>query len=78
MGVVVDRSGVLQSKNGKRFMTFKVSDLEKFDLQKVRKSIASQSAESQKTHMKQFNSNGYRVVSLMVFGDQASACHKRC
>jgi hypothetical protein len=44
----------------------------------VRKSIASQSAESQKTHMKQFNSNGYRVVSLMVFGDQASACNKRC
>jgi hypothetical protein len=34
-------------------MTFKVSDLEKFDLQKVRKSIAIQSAESQKTHMKQ-------------------------
>jgi len=41
VGVVVERSGVLQSKNGKRFMTFKVSDLEKFDLQKVRKSIAN-------------------------------------
>ena len=36
VGVVVERSGVLSSKSGKRFMSFKVSDLEKYDMQKVR------------------------------------------
>jgi hypothetical protein len=41
IGVVVDRSGVLASKNGKKFMSFKLSDLQKYDMAKVRKSFAS-------------------------------------
>lgn len=28
--------------------------------------------------MRQFNNNGYRVVTIIVFGDQATACSKKC
>ena len=31
VGVIVDRSGVLTSKAGKKFISFKVSDLQKYD-----------------------------------------------
>lgn len=36
VGVVVDRSGVLTSKAGKKFVSFKISDLQKYDREKVR------------------------------------------
>jgi hypothetical protein len=36
VGVVTDRSGVLTSKNGKKFISIKLSDLEKYDRVKVR------------------------------------------
>jgi hypothetical protein len=36
VAVVVDRSGVLTSKAGKKFVSFKISDLQKYDREKVR------------------------------------------
>ena len=36
IGVVVDKSGVIQSKGGKKFMSLKLSDCEKCDIGKLR------------------------------------------
>ena len=39
VGVVVDKLGVRTSKSGKNFCLFKISDLEKYEMTSVRKSL---------------------------------------
>lgn len=80
VGVVVDRTGVLTSKNGKKFISVKFSDLQKFDREKVRKSMAQTlGPDSAKIQMnKLYNKNMYRVITIMCFGDSAVKIAKVC
>lgn len=77
VGVCVDKSGVMSSKNGKKFLSFKITDLQKHDRELVRKSLSKMTPESAKIQMsKLFNPNMYRVINLMCFSENAAKIHK--
>jgi hypothetical protein len=77
VAVVVDRGGVQQTKNGKKYVCLKLTNLEKYDRERVRKSFGAMSSESAKMQInKLYNNNMYRVVSIMCFGDSAGPVHK--
>ena len=87
IGVVVDVSGPFQSKSGKQFSTLKLSDLVKYDLNKVRKLLEtiakSQYSGNQegaqefvKLSEKSFNSNGYKTLKIMAFQEAATPIAK--
>lgn len=58
-------------------MYFKVSDLEKYDREKVRKSLENISAETAKIQIsKLYNKNMYRVIDVMCFGESAHKVFK--
>ena len=52
-------------------MNFKLSELEKHDMVKVRKTM-----QNQQKKKSLFNSNGYKTITVVVFGDQAPTCQK--
>lgn len=78
MAVVVDRSGVQTAKNGRKYITVRVSDLQKYDRQKVTKSLEGLSESESKAQIRAFNKNMYRVGSLMAFGDSSVQVHRIC
>ena len=58
-------------------MYFKVSDLQKYDREKVIKSFDTVASESAKIQMsKLFNWNMYRVIDIIIFGDTAYKAFK--
>jgi hypothetical protein len=72
IGVIVDISAPLQSKNNKKYRAIKVSDLVKYDIFKVKKHLEktySQDKDGYKMAEKSFNSNGYKVLKIMVFDE---------
>ena len=78
VAVVVDRSGVQTAKSGRKFIAVKFSDLQKYDRQKVIKSLENLPESTVKTQMRTFNKNMYRVITVMAFGDFAVQVHKVC
>ena len=78
----MDTSPIITSKRGKRFCIFKISDLVKYDLNRV-KDILNSSLDplieqgkcdksEPETLLKNFTKNGYKQISFMVFGEAAN------
>ena len=70
----VDRIGVLTSKGGKKFSILKISDLVKYNMTKVKDHLMRQHAndpDSLKAAQKAYNSDGYKTVSVMAFGESS-------
>ena len=86
IGVLSDVSGVITGKTGKKFCVFKISDLLKYDLNQVKDILTNnltpkiQKGICDKTEiqsqLKGYTSNGYKQISVMSFGDSASAVTK--
>lgn len=56
-------------------MLAKLTDLQKYDLDKVKKLVDllyKNSKDEAKNAMKAYTSNGYKQISFMVFGDLAA------
>jgi hypothetical protein len=72
--VLSDKTPAMPSKKGTRFSIFKMTDLVKYDLNKVQKHFESSKCGPQETklQMKQFTPNGYKQVSFMAFGNEVS------
>lgn len=74
VGVIVDKIGVLTSQKGKKFTILKLSDLTKYDMNRVKSHLAKEytkDEESLKIAQKSYNSDGYKTVSVMAFNDCA-------
>lgn len=78
VGVVVEVYGPNTSKTGKQFSTFKLSDLVKYDIAKVKKLLESQGGAAKegvqewvRLSEKSFNSNGYKTLKVMAFQEVA-------
>mmetsp|Transcript_18862 Transcript_18862/g.25582 ORF Transcript_18862/g.25582 Transcript_18862/m.25582 type:complete len:173 (+) Transcript_18862:619-1137(+) len=74
VGVIVDKIGVLTSKGGKKFTILKISDLVKYNMNRVKDSLLKTYASDQdgfKQAMRSFNSDGYKTFSLMAFNESA-------
>lgn len=79
VGVVVDKIGVLTSKSGKNYTVLKLSDLVKHDVAKMKAMLGmtfGKDLEGYKTALRAFNSDGYKAVTLMAFGESALAAKK--
>ena len=79
IGVIVDVSGPFQSKNNKRYTIAKITDLVKYDMNKVKKVLSERfknDPESMKIAEKSFNTNGYKIVRLMAFDEALSETTK--
>lgn len=75
VGVLVESSRVNKSKAGKPFIVLKFSDLTKYDLSKVRRHLAEcykEDKEGLKAANLAYNTNGYKTIKIMVFGDLAT------
>ena len=74
VGVIVDKIGVLNSKGGKRFTIVKLSDLVKYDLNRVKNHLTKLHGSDQdgfKQAFRAFTSDGYKTISIMAFNDSA-------
>jgi hypothetical protein len=72
VGVVVEIGDVLMSKNSKKYRVLKVTDLQKYDLFRVKKHLEQEAAALKdpllaKIAEKSFNNNGYKLMKLMAF-----------
>ncbi len=80
IGVVVELSNLMKSKKGKAYCNLKLSDLNKYDMSKVNKLLAhafdNQDCDAQKIAKKCFNSNGYKTMRIIAFGDVANKLSK--
>ncbi len=76
--MVVDRSGVQTAKSGKKYISVRLSDLQKYDRQKVLQSFAGLSEANTKAQMKIYNKNMYRVINVMAFGDFSTIVYRIC
>lgn len=78
IGVVTDKSQVITSKKGKKFSILKISDLTKYDLNKLKamneqqEKGGAQKVDDTKNAMKSYTANGYKQVTLMCFGPEVS------
>lgn len=73
VAVIVEKSTMRTSQNGKGYMFFIVSDLERLDtlrLQKEMEAIFKGDRDQIKGAMKSY-SNGYKISKFMAFGDAA-------
>jgi len=85
IGVLTDVSPQMNSKNGKKFGIFKISDLVKYDLNQVKASLTSKLSTSIKSgavdkdelaqSLKAYTPNGYKNLSFMSFGDASAKMH---
>lgn len=83
IGVLVDKSPLKTSGNGKKFMMLKLSDLVKYDTNQVKKhlsailepKIAAGKCEKDelKIAMKSFSRNGYKQIGFTCFGECAES-----
>lgn len=81
IGVITDISPKITGKNGKPFCIIKVSDLIKYDLNKVKEQLHNHLALQIKNNvcdkdeiqmaLKAFTPNGYKAVSIMCFGESS-------
>ena len=74
IGIVVDKIGVLTSKNGKSFTILKLSDIVKYDLNKVKAHLAKEFSGddvAMKTALKSYSTSGYKTISFLAFSDAA-------
>ena len=79
IGVLTDVSPVQTSKKGTKFCIMKLSDLNKYDLNKVKPTYTTQLEKIEaskreaeiKALLKAFTPGGYKQVHLMVFGESA-------
>ena len=65
---------MLTSKGGKKFSIIKLSNLVKYNLPKVKKhleGVYGSDQEGLKLALKAYNSDAYKTVSIMAFGDSA-------
>lgn len=77
--MVVDKIGVLTSKGGKRFTIFKLSDLIKYNMNRVRECLTKKYGSDQdglKIALKAYNSDGYKTISVMAFNESAEPAKK--
>ena len=75
VAVIVDKIGVLTSKSGKKFTILVLSDLVKYDLNRVKKHLTQEYGKDQeglKQALRSFNRDGYKTISVMVFGEAAA------
>jgi hypothetical protein len=71
IGVIVEKTGVTTTKSGKDICRFRVSDLQKYDMSKVKPALVSQfkqDALGMKAALKAYNSSAYKVYTFLVFG----------
>ena len=76
----------MTSKNGKKFAILKLTDLNKYDLDQVKKTLFSMLAAKLKAgtcekdelelEMKAYGKNGYKQITIMCFGDSAQLVAK--
>ena len=74
VGIIVDRIGVLTSKGGKKFTIIKISDLVKYNMSRVKEHLGRQwgkDEESMKQALRAYNSDGYKTITLMCWGESA-------
>jgi hypothetical protein len=79
VGTIVDKLPVRTSKSGKNFSIFKISDLQKYEMGKVKQHLEKtfkKESEELKSAMKAYNSSGYKAFSIFVFGEAATAISK--
>ena len=77
IGVLTDKSPPIPCKNGKHFTIFKLTDLVKYDINRVEDVIRASLGKDMKTDMKDevimakksFTHNGYKNISFCAFGD---------
>ena len=72
IAVMVDKSRVLESKHGKKFIILKLSDLVKYDMSKVRQLIEKEFKNdpgAQKEALKVYNAEGYKTINFLAFGE---------
>lgn len=74
IGILTDKSPPINSKIGKKFMVFKISDLVKYDIDRVRTYLQEkfgkgENMDEMKITMKSFTPSGYKNISFMAFGD---------
>ena len=86
----MDVVGPYKSKSGKQFSIVKISDLVKYDLQKVKQMLEAQAKKNREVHgetqesseewcrmsERQFNSNGYKTLKIMAFQEAATPISK--
>ena len=75
IGVVTEKSPIIVSKTGKKFSILKISDLTKYDLNKLKSTLdqGAQNAEETKLQMKSYTANGYKQVTLFCFGPESAS-----
>lgn len=72
IGVVVEMSRPITSRNGKQFAIMKLSNLVKYDTHKVKKHLAEEYKEDKDAYKmaeKSFNTNGYKCMKVMIFNE---------
>ena len=77
LGVVVEISALRQSRNGKAYAFMKITDLAKYDMVRVKRMLDQRFKDDEvlrKQLEKNYTSNGYKSLRVMVFGDAATAC----
>lgn len=75
VGTVVEVQGPETGRNGKTFLTFKFSNLVKYDMSRLRKNVldnpkALTSQQSMKQASRSFNLDGYKTLRVIVFKDE--------
>jgi hypothetical protein len=73
VAVIVDKSSMRTSQNGKGYMFMIVSDLERLDSLKLQRQMETTykgNRDEVKAAMKSY-SNGYKIAKFMSFGDSA-------
>jgi hypothetical protein len=83
IGVLCDVAPPMTSKNGKKFSILKLTDLVKYDLNKVKRALSAQvdtllakqlcDKEELALALKAYTPNGYKQMSIMCFGEAALA-----
>ena len=62
----------MESRNGKKFIILKLSDLVKYDMTKVRQLVQKEfknEPEAQKQALKVYNQDGYKTINFLAFGE---------
>jgi len=75
VGVLVEKSGVRKSKTGKTFVILSFTDLQKYDLAKLKKAYAREDEIKTLKEIKKHFENGYKVAKVFVFGECAHTAH---
>ena len=79
VGVVVESTKPFTSKSNKLFSTVKISDLWKYEMFRARKLLEKNYKDDKdglKMAEKSFNSNGYKVMKIMIFNEAAHKVSK--